>query len=387
MAIALQISDDNTPGQNHHFLNPWVNVMMEDIWHFNQCAGVGAPMQTANDKGGSVYLQTEREYIARHVESAAARMAQDLNYWICPAYFTQEIDLGKGVPIQNQVFRMRWLKMLELGRKATALISSGAAVVYSDPNGFGIDDTATITVNTSIAVDEIRLFFQVTDGAPTAADPRYEIEPLTVVSNGAGVVTITAHRALFVKPTEWAKQYTAGPNVNSPNIIDTATAAGFVTAVDVYRIYTDTTTGNIELLSADNTVLQTFTGDIVRNELSAVRMGDLCSTVCWDQYPKKVRVYYRAGAALVNGNIDNELYEAAVAYSCGTMLAKLGKMSYWGLDNWTQWHAPMVEKIGNAMVPVATKRQSNSGYGARTGQAYAWEVTMDRRLENANKFF
>jgi hypothetical protein len=98
MAITLSTSNNYTPGQNHHYLNAWPRIMMEDIWHFNQCAGIGAPVQTANDKGGVVYLQKEREYIARHLESAAGRMAQDLNYWICPAYFSEVIPIGKGRP-------------------------------------------------------------------------------------------------------------------------------------------------------------------------------------------------------------------------------------------------------------------------------------------------
>jgi hypothetical protein len=169
--------------------------------------------------------------------------------------------------------------MIALGQRATSLIQAGVSVVYSDPNSIGVNDTATITVNSAVANDEIKLYFRTADGAPTAGDARYEIEPTVITDNGAGVVTIKAHRALFVKPKEWAREYEAfDANFNSPNIVDTGTAAGFVTAVDVYRVYTDTSAA-ISLQAADGTELQSYTGEIIDAELGTFRLGDLCATM------------------------------------------------------------------------------------------------------------
>jgi hypothetical protein len=387
MANALTVSDNLTPGQNHHFLNQWYIPMIENIWHFNQCAGIGAPVLTANDKGGAVYIQSEREMIARALESAAMRMAIDLNYWPCPAYFQEEFTLGKGWPSAAQVFRGRWLQTVELGSRAQSVIQAGAAVAYSDPTGSGVNDTATIIVNTTVANDEIRLYYQAADSLAPAGDVRYEIEPISVTDNGAGQVTIVAHRALFVKPSEWKLSYLAiDPNLNNFNIIDTATAAGFVTAVDVYRVYTDTTS-NIQLLSADGTLLQTFTGEIQNAYLSAFRMGNLCGSFCFDKYPSRIVVNYKAGSPLVDGFVDAELLEAMIAYAAGNMLPKLSKMSGWTQEVWTRYHAPMVESEGGSIIPVATTLQANSGYGARTGQVKAWDTVMSRRIMRANKFF
>lgn len=386
MANTLTTSNNLTTDQNHHFLNQWIIPMLEDIWHFNQCAGVGAPMQTANDKGGGVYLQTEREMIARSLESAVTRMAIDLGYWPCPAYFQQQLPLGRGHPFQAQTFKLRWFNLIELGKRAQVLIQAGVSVAYSDPNASGVDDLATIVVNTTIANDEIRLYYQVGDGATSAGDVRYEIEPITVTDNGAGQVTITAHRALFVKPSEWKKQYlNTTTSLNEPNIIDTATAAGFVQAVDVYRVYTDAT-DNVQLQSADGTLLQTFTGEIQNNRLSIVRLGDFCADWCGG-YPTRMVVNYKAGSPLVNGLVDSELLEAMIGYSCGNILSKLTKMSGWTQEVWTRYHAPMVESQGGSLIPVATTLQANSGYGARTGQVMAWDTVMNRRIMRANKFF
>lgn len=388
MAISLNTSSNITPGQNKCLLNHWAALMMESEWNFNQCAGKGAPLQTGNDQAGSVYLQKEREYIARSLESAADRMADSLNYAIRPMYFTETIPLGTGYPLGNQIHQARWLKMIALGTRATTLIQAGVAVVYSDPNSIGVNDTATVTVVTGIANAEIKLYFQVADGAPTAGDYRYEIEP-TIVTDALGTVTIKAHRSLFVKPAEWAREYVANdPNFNSPNIVDTATAAGFVTAVDVYRVWTNSATP-ISLLSANGVTLQTYTGYIVDAELSAFRLGGLCSDFCLGcgDYPISIQVNYYAGSPLVNSNVDGELYQSCVAYAAGSMMSKMSGMSYWSLDLWNKYHAPMVETINGSLVPIATKLQSSSGFGARYGQAMAWETVMDRRIERGRKFF
>lgn len=388
MAISLTVSDNETPNLNNHLLNQWPQIMLENIWTFNQCAGLGAPLQTANDKAGKVYLQTEREYIARALEAALLRVSGDMNYWLLPQYFSERIPIGSGWPIQGQYFQARWCKMIELGKRAQTLIQAGVAVAYSDPNSVGVNDTATITVNTTVANSEIKLYFQVADGAPSAGDYRYEIEPISVTDNGAGQVTIKAHRALFVSPKQWAREYVAGdPNFNSPNIVDTANAStGFVTAVDVYRVYTDTS-DNIELLSSDgSTVLQTYTGEILDYELSTFRLGGFCSSFndCCG-YPKFIKVNYKAGSPLVNNNIDSELFEAVVGFACGNMMSKFTAQSVWSLDLYNKYHGLMVETIGAQLVPTATKMMSSSNYGPRYGQALAWGVVNDRRIVRGHK--
>ena len=385
MAIALSPSNNNSPGQNNHFLNAWPEMLMEDRWHFNQCAGVGAPVQTANDKGGVIYLQKERELIARGLEAAAWRMAGDLNYPLSPTYFSETIPLGKGRPLGNAIYQARWCKLIELGTRATSLIQAGVAVTYSDPNNIGVNDTATVTVVTGIANAEIKLYFQVADGAPTAGDYRYEIEP-TIVTDSAGTVTIKAHRSLFVKPTEWAREYVANdPNFNSPNVVDTANASpGFVTAVDIYRVYTDTS-ANIQLLDNNNVVLQAYTGYVLDNELSAFRMGNLCADICGG-LPQSIRVNYKAGSPLVNNNIDSELFEACCAFTAGRARVRLTKMCQWSLTTWEGWNRPMVETINGTIIPMASKSQSNSGYGVSSGEILAWGVAMDRRIEKGHKF-
>src|SRR5262245_5303435 len=122
----------------------WQSEMLEDIWLFNQIIGKGAPVQTSYDKGGTVYLQKERELIARHLEQAIQNIAHTLNYWPCPAWFQDTQFVGRGIPFRNQTYRTKWANVIELGKRATSLIQSGVSITYSDSTGgsLGIDDTA-----------------------------------------------------------------------------------------------------------------------------------------------------------------------------------------------------------------------------------------------------
>ena len=384
MAIALRVSNNILQYQNSHLLNQWCDIVSESVWHFNQCAGAGAPIQTANDKG-KVYLQKEREYIARELEKAFIQMSNDLNYFLSPAYVTETFALGYGVPIYNQIQQATYCKMIALGKRATSLIQANVAVTYSDPYNSGVLDTATINITTGIANTEVKLFFRVTDGAPTAGDYRYEIEP-TQVTNAAGVVTLVAHRALFVKPSQWAREYVANdPNFNSPNIVDTSDAASFVSAVDVYRVYTDNT-ASIELLNGDGVALDGFNGEIVDNELSAFRLGYHCGGDYWCcDRPTQLRVSYLSGSPVINGYVDSELMESCVALACANMDSKLSNMSYWQLDLYTQWHGALAESSRGGMIPIATAAQAMSAYGARAGQIKAWGTVLSRRIEKGFK--
>lgn len=384
MAIALRTSSNVTPNQSKNLLNQWADVVLEDSWHFNQCAGIGAPLQTGNDKAGKVYLQKEREYIARHLETAADRMAADLNYHLRPMYFSEDMPLGTGQPFYNQLLQGRWLKMQSLGTRATTLIEADVTVTYSDPNNTGVDDTATITVTTAIANAEIQLFFRVADGAAGAGDKRYQIEPLNISASG-GVATITAPRWLFVKPSEWAREYQANdPNFNSPNIVDTGSAVGFVEAVDVYRVYTDTT-APIELKGANGELIRTYTGQVIDYELSTFRLGYECSADYCGYPPAYITVNYLAGSPLVNNYIDSELYEACVAFASARMPSQMSSMSFWSLENYKRWSEPMARSFGGSVIPIATDRQSKSGYGALYGEVLAWSCVMDRRIEKGQK--
>lgn len=307
----------------HKFLNAWPRVMMDDQWRFNGVQGTGVPRNYKAD----AFVQPERDEVARALADAIARVTDYLEYYPRPVYITgEEVSLQWGNPYQLQLLETRYKHLIEFGSRATTLIDDDVTVTYSSSlPGSSILDKATITVSTSITnAEEIQVFFRTADGAPAAADELYEIEPLTVSISG-GVATITGHRSLFVKPsTIWDVPYVYDSgNLVEKNYADIQDASHFVTKVDVYRVYTDTTNA-VQLTSDDwldcgdcNSVSTTLTaagGRIYDKRLGLFQVRTASCSNC-PGYVERVRINYKAGLALVRGRVDTALEEAIIRYA------------------------------------------------------------------------
>lgn len=369
--------------ENNYLLNAWPRVMLESEWHFNQVEGKGAPL----NNGCSVYTQIQREPIARALDTAVKKFADIMRFWPRPKYFQDIVPLGRGYPFQNQAFHTeKSMKLIEFGTRATTLVQANAPVAYSDPHVEGIDTLATVTVAAGAltSTDEIQIFFRVADGAKGAADERYQIEPTTVTLTGGNFV-ITAPRWLFVRPfTIWDVPFElTDPNRKEINAADTQNVADFVTEVDVYRVYTDTTT-QVEVMNHNNdTVLATFSGVIDSAELGIyVLHHTCCNFIASCRYPVRLRVNYRAGEALSYGAMDTELEEAIIRLANTLTPEKYCRLCDRVLDRWTQDNAYPTTTANQV---VLTPGQQAVPWGALQGALYAWEVAIDRRLTRNGK--
>jgi hypothetical protein len=125
----------------------------------------------------------------------------------------------------------QWGKVIETGIKGQSLIQAAVPVVYSDVDGDGYDELATVTVATTVTdKEEIAVFFPGTNG-----EYSYEIRPVDV-SLAAGVATITFQKYLAPFVALWEKL----PSPDDPVLqIDGDDNSNFVTTVDVYRVYND----------------------------------------------------------------------------------------------------------------------------------------------------
>lgn len=386
MAIAKTPSNSFTPGQNNKLLNAWPEIMQESIWHFNQAAGQGAPFLTSPDKGKQVYLQPEREIIARNLEAAIGMIGHELSYWPRPAYFTDYKILSRAWPIEWQTFKTDWKKVIQLGSRTMSLIQADVNVTYSDPQSYGIDTLATIQVTTAVSASEVVAFFRTADGGLSAGDYRYEIEPLTATASG-GVVTLTGHRSLFVRPdTIWNNPYTLNnPNNNDPNAADTQQANDFVEKVDIYRVYNDNTTA-VNVLAGDGTVLASFTGEIIDFENGIIRMGgDFCTSTCWTQAPYRMSVNYQAGLPLVNGNMDSEMLDAIVALCNARMFNKPINMSSWTQNRWQRDSDPAIQQAAGQAYSLLSPADAKNPFGLRMGEVIAWRVCGRRYVALGGK--
>lgn len=289
-----------------HLLNRWPAIMGESVFRYNQILGANVEVQAC-----PVYIQPDRDELARAINKALNMSARELGFWPVPEFHTQEqIDFGAGYPYWRQPLRLRYGYLRGLGTRATSLIQAGATVTYSDSDGDGTDDTATISVTTSVDESEVAIFFRTADGAYAAADPRWEIDNLRKSTSG-GVVTLTGHRGLFVKPSVWAQPYEA-PNYNVVNAADNI-AGNYVTTVDVYRVYVDSTVPVTLVYYDDCTQVDTnvtTTARIIDSELGFISINRPANCVGYPYH--KVLIDYYAGYPLRYGNPEPVLEEMVI---------------------------------------------------------------------------
>lgn len=176
-----------------------------------------------------------REDISRAIAQAEADIATELGYWPAPKWIAGEDHeypkhfdkqllgvYGINQRGQGKSIKSEWGKVRSLGQEAKTLISAGVAIAIAT-------NTVTVSVVTPVTdPNEIALYFRTTDGADRVASERYRIRPVKVAIS-AGTATITGHKAQFIKPTLWEAEAD----------IDGDAAANYVTAVDIYRVYSD----------------------------------------------------------------------------------------------------------------------------------------------------
>lgn len=353
--------------ETYGLLNAWQRMNQERIWRFNQDAGQGAPLNQCQ-----VYIQDDREQIVESLLEAKAMVERYLGYFHRPTWHVDQIPFGGGSPWQLQTLSMTHSKFIEWGQRAATLIQAGVAVTYSDPDGDGVNELATVTVNTTVDVNEIEIFFQVADGAPTAGDARYQIEPVMVTASG-GVVTIKGHRALFTKPnTIWAVPFApSDPNYLTRNYADTALTTGFVTAIDVYRVYNDSTI-QAQILSdplfdptstdPGVTVVNAVDARITNAALGIFQVRFPCWSDCHPPYPQYAKVYYRSGLPLVFGQPNMTILRAIIRLANAGMYRKLCSFCP---ETATIWAEDREEA-------VASQRHVGNPFGTLKGQVGAW---------------
>ena len=299
--------------KHYGLLARWADVMHEDIWRFNQITGQGVTKVAGCSS--KAYLQYERDMIARELHGAFTLSREYLGFPPAPQYIVDEI-----VPVKcdfhwkQQTYELKYGETRAFGKRATALIQANVSVAYSDTDDDQVDDLATVTVTTSHPADEIQVFFRVTDGASSAAHESWRIEPLVVTKNGT-TATITGHRANFVSPALWSDEYS--DDHMTANAGDVESHEHFVTAVDVYRVYTDATSAVTLLLSPDEADSYEVAATAYSTDahMGYFRLYTADSQTAPAATPHAVRVSYLAGLPLANGYMDNELEPLICRYA------------------------------------------------------------------------
>lgn len=232
-------------------LDRFAAILQIDPLHFNGVVSEKRPLRNACD---DLWFQHDyqwagrvsRESLAEALYQAEQTVAGYLGFMPLPAWFVSEecrIDqpfLPESVSVMSvnlrglkKSIRAKWGLVQSIGKRGTSLISAGAAIVYSSPDGDTYDEQAQVIVATTLTdPDEISIFYPNKNAAP-----EWEIRP-TLVTISGGNATITFRREQVAIESELEKlndvaEGASGVTINGDD------NANFLTTVDVYRVYND----------------------------------------------------------------------------------------------------------------------------------------------------
>ena len=304
----------------NHFglLNRWPDVMHEDRWRFNQIRN-GGGVRISPGCPDMTYIQYERDYIAQALAESATKAAEYLGFYPAPRWIVdEEIVLDSDLYWGHQILETQWGHIQSFGKRATTTITQNAQVVYADEDSDETQETARVTVTTTVADSELQVFFRVTDGADGAAHEHWRIEPLTVIDNGDGTKTLKGHRALFVNPkTVWSQEYEQA-TTTAKFTGSTDEDSDFVTHVDVYRVYADASSAVQALsnpgLTGDEGAL-TNVSAWIRDARAGRFQLYATSGQTSPSAPEVVRVSYLAGYPLDSGQMNGVFATPLIRYA------------------------------------------------------------------------
>lgn len=415
-------------------LDTFRHILGYHPWHFWQLADTAiAPVTSACNTLVRQYAwqdvnQPGRSEIGEAIETAEGKLRDYLGYYPAPKYLTETIPWTKFYN-KNLVRRMdfdptgRWISgrlsngyIQDVGLETFTLLGT-PAVVYSDQDGDGLNDTATVTIATTVTdATKLGIFFRATDrldGAAVSVD--WQIRPAKITISG-GTATIVARSWLFVRPVLY------GGFAN--DVIDPTNAANFATAVDVYKHQADPTGTTIETSQG---VIQWETApchgwwcgcsncstsftppnsseDAAAYAQAMARVGvrdakagivmpaesvwnstaQVWSNVPWDVWrePDRVIVRYLAGYPLgTDGNVEKR-WQTIVARLAAAELA--GRICACDSANTElfRWQKDLARTAGEGdeSYGLTAREQLNNPFGTRRGQVYAWQET--KRLHN-----
>lgn len=225
--------------------------------HFNQLSSNNL---VPNNVCGEVWFQhawqhsdrVGREDVAMAIQAAEQEIALEAGFNLLPDWTVEE-RISYPEPAIPGVYNMYgtnprgMLNSMELKRghvisggvRTKTLIQAGAAIVRSDADVDGYQETATVTVATSVTdINEIHLYF-----SGKAGNDFWEIRPITVAISG-GNATITFKI--------WQVSAANQQDAFDPSVLDAEQAASYETTADVYRVYNDPST-QVQFMWENNT--------------------------------------------------------------------------------------------------------------------------------------
>lgn len=251
----------------------------------------------------AVWVQDERNELALTLSIEIQKFNKWVGYNPFPIYGVETIWLN-GLDWENVLLVLSDSVYLQkFGTLGQELLGT-ESISY---NG----DVATITITTDELDDDEQLAIYPPD---YTAQLNYRIHDVKHSYSG-GVYTITGHKSNFVDPD---KQLEIDSFVNGDyknrNELDESDADNFLTDVDIYRHYNDTTT-QAELIcygTGDTAVTTTSVTPVIINGRESKFVLARNSNTSISGMVQAVRIYYQAGYPLQNNETVFEPFETII---------------------------------------------------------------------------
>jgi hypothetical protein len=193
--------------------------------------------------------KVSRSDIADEILLAESEIARMLGYYPAPVWIENDTKpyprpffrdhYGVGLDVRGDIKSVdcSFGRVIAAGRRAVSLIDTvatgGGGLVYSDEDGDGFYETATISIETTLTdINEIKVYFTGYDGQINweIREPRRKY-----ISSGYAYFTFDSWK--FIEPYLF-EQFQTDEGFTAIDISDTS---NFVSQADVYREYTDYT--------------------------------------------------------------------------------------------------------------------------------------------------
>lgn len=239
-------------------IDTWRHILGYHPFHFWQLANTSTPVTSACNSLVHEYAWQSVDAVGRNevreaIATAEDRLREYLGYWPMPTATTETIawphlwdqwlrrtnDVapdGRYVPIQVSSGHIH-----AVGLDILTLLGT-PAVVYSDTDGDGLNETFTvIQATTATDATQIECYFSALDRLDSEPlGERWRIAPVKVTISG-GVATIVGRSWILVKPIRYqgVLPIPSSGASDTSGALDPSVAANFVTTLDVVQHTTD----------------------------------------------------------------------------------------------------------------------------------------------------
>lgn len=249
-------------------LDRYKDIILQSVAppHFNQ--GKGATIFPDTNDCSDIYFQyawqdvdhVSREDINQAIKGAEDEITAVLGYSLAPTWIEEihqfprhhrpEVIQFGGLDVRGyrKSIKAKLGRFILAGQRATASVSAGRTVTYTDADGDGYKETATISATTAITNKcEIKVYF-----AGEGGNQEWEVRPARTVTLSGGTVTFTFWAWQLLNPDLWE----AFPTTSGVPFIDLEVDANYVTAVDIFREFTDFTETSAQFFWEPQPLLQ-----------------------------------------------------------------------------------------------------------------------------------